>query len=484
MKKLLKNSLIAIALTFSFCFISNVKAYFTYNGVTYDENKITELARTAFNNPSFEPKNYYVQCNYYRTANPSYVFECYFMEHPYTTMTKYSSTSYFNNYYVYGQTGNSQTTGALKYRYRFSYSLSSGGWFSINTSTGYANGFSSSWDGNIYTNFDYTRNGTLISSKLDFDPKPYTFNFHLNDGYLHNDEIDFSADEDFSVTLYKEEIDGFFKHLELNKSTMVFEGFYYDKNFTQPFNLLTDNLEEHVYLKNDDKFIDLYAKWRYEIVDDFLNDINFVEYEFDKNFDYAIINRGNNVNDVYLGLPFSTFSLEVYEYNESSDIVKDGASACPTPIYSKNGYHIYNINTLFTTNQEILILPRTYFDNLDPNSFEDPNDMYKFYLSDNAYISYTNDLSEADIVNSTGEHVNINLQNSYELSRQYQEIYSNDNIFSKVKIFLSKINKSTNAIKEIFQYLFNSLNETIQAFLIFITILILVASTIKFIRRG
>ncbi len=475
MKKLLKNSLIAIALTFSFCFISNVKAYYTRNGIVYNEEKITEMARTAFNNSSFEPKNYYTICTYHKNSNPSENLQCTFLNSIPSSIHLSSTNSYYNKY----------SFSAVSGKYMFTYNFLTNSYYNIYNNRSFSSqGFNASFSNNIYTNFDYTLDGTQVSSNLDFDPKPYTFNFYLNDGYLHNDEIDFSADEDFSVTLYKDEIDGFFKYLELNKSTMVFEGFYYDKNFTQPFNLLTDNLEEHVYLKNDDKFIDLYAKWRYEIVDDFLNDINFVEYEFDKNFDYAIINRGNNVNDVYLGLPFSTFSLEVYEYNESSDIVKDGASACPTPIYSKNGYHIYNINTLFTTNQEILILPRTYFDNLDPNSFENPNDMYKFYLSDNAYISYTNDLSEADIVNSTGEHVNINLQNSYELSRQYQEIYSNDNIFSKVKIFLSKISKSTNAIKEIFQYLFNSLNETIQAFLIFITILILVASTIKFIRRG
>ena len=213
----MKKYLICLSILLSFCFISNVKAYFTYNGVTYDENKITELARTAFNDSSFEPKNYYVQCNYYRTANPNYVFDCYFMEHPYTTMTKYSSSSYSNSYKVYGQTGNSSTSGEIKYRYFFSYNLKTGGWFSKNTSTGYKT-FSSSWGGNIFTNFDYTLDGTQVSSKLDFNPKPYTFNFHLNDGYLHNDDIDFSADKDFSVTLYKDEIDGFFRYLELNIS--------------------------------------------------------------------------------------------------------------------------------------------------------------------------------------------------------------------------------------------------------------------------
>ena len=266
-----------------FFFIGNVKAYFTYNGVTYDENKITELARTAFNNPSFEPKNYYVQCNYYKTANPSYVFDCYFMEHPYTTMTKYSSTSYFNNYYVYGQTGNSQTTGALKYRYSFSYSLSSGGWYSIKTSTGYANGFSSSWDGNIYTNFDYTRDGTLISSKLNFS-SDFNVYFHLNGGQVMDmsDILNPNFIElDYQITTNNNDFHNYMTIITPMKSYSTFIGWYYDSEFTQPYNS-SDTYNSDIHL---------YAKFRSDIYN--TNNIDYIEFKFD---DFPLNDTNINYN--------------------------------------------------------------------------------------------------------------------------------------------------------------------------------------------
>ena len=308
-----------------------------------------------------------------------------------------------------------------------------------------------------------------------FDSTIHTFNFHLNGGWVYDPTDDWGEEEDFSFSLYQNEIEQFFSTLEVHKYMMLFEGWYYDPNFTQPFTI-NDTITSDV---------DLYAKYRYERVDDFLSNTTLNEHTFDTSYSYAIINRGDNGNSVYIGLPFEIYNLEVYEYIESEYKVKDGSSACPVPLYNKNGYFYYDINTLFTNNQEVLILPRALFEALDPNDFEDPNDVYKFYLTDNAYISYTNDLSEAQIVDSNGETISINLQNSYELSQQYQELYSNpENIFNQMNIFLEKMKKTTGAIKEIFGYLFNSLNSTIKSFIIFIIVVILITTIIRFSRRG
>lgn len=322
-------------------------------------------------------------------------------------------------------------------------------------------------------------NSDTLSSDIDLYAKwetPITFNFHLNGGYLYDPSDGWGSEEDFSISLYNSEIEQFFTNLDVKKYLMLFDGWYYDNNYKNIFHI-NDNFTEDTY--------NLYAKWRYEKVDDFLDNTNFNEYTFDENYQYAIINRGNNGDSVYLGLPFSSFSLEVYEYNESTYKVKDGSSVCLTPIYTKNGFAIYDLNTLYTNDQEVLILPRFLFDNLDPNDFQDPEDTHHFYLTDNAYVSYTNDLSEADIVDSNGEHITINLQDSYELSQQYQEIYSNpENIFAQVNIFLNKISKITSAIKGVFEYLFGSFNSTIQAFIIFLIVVVLISAIMRFIRRS
>ena len=138
---------------------------------------------------------------------------------------------------------------------------------------------------------------------------------------------------------------------------------------------------------------------------------------------------------MYIGLPFSTYDLEVYEYDENSHSFKNGSSACLLPILEKTGYYFYDLNTLYTSNQEVLILPRQLFDELDINNFENPSEQYDFFLTDNAYVSYTSDLSQVDIVDSNGIHISTNLQNSYDLSRQYQDLYSdNSSNFAQMKI--------------------------------------------------
>ena len=345
------------------------------------------------------------------------------------------------------------------------------------------------------TNFDFfdNNNNLLLSKSFDYENKPTIFNFHLNGGHgtcvlgidpptpvihiLHDDE-------NFSINTDDYDIYDVLDNLEIEKDNMIFDGFFYDPNFTQRFSTF-DNFDDYATVIDDQKVINLYAKYRYKNVDDFLANVNFNEYTFDTNYDYAIINRGNNGDSVYMGLPFSNYELEVYEYQENTNSYKEGSSACLVPIFNKNKRYYYELNTLFTHNQEVLILPKQLFDQLDPNTFDDPGDTHKFYLTNNAYVTYTNDLTHVTITNSQGQQIDTNLQNSFELSQQYKNLYANEkDIYAQIKIFLNNITRYTTAIKGMFQYLFNSLNGTIRSFIIFLVVLILLSTILRFIRRG
>lgn len=317
----------------------------------------------------------------------------------------------------------------------------------------------------------------LIDNSL-LNTMPTIFNFHLNGGHASTNLIGFIPhllfnDSEFSFSTDDGDFETFLTSLNIEKDNMIFDGFYYDFNFTQPLKL-NDNFDDYATVIDDQKVINLYAKYRYENASDFLNNTSFNSYTFDINHDYAIINRGNNFNSIYIGLPISTYSLEIYEYDESNNTVKNGASACLVPIFSNNGYYYYELNTLFTSNQEVLLLPKSIF-NLDN---------YNFYLTDNAYISYTDDLSSSVIVDSNGNNVTINLQDSFETSQYYQETYSSNNSL-KLK-FKNSFSRFINPIKFIFKNVTNLYNNYINSsmqhyfFLVFSLMLIILIIRVIF----
>lgn len=332
------------------------------------------------------------------------------------------------------------------------------------------------------TNFDFydNNNNLLLSKSFDYESNvlPYQFNFHLNGGHASSSLAIpvipiLLNDTEFSISTEDYDIDSFLQNLHIDNEPKIFENFYYDSNFTHPFSAF-DNFDEYATIINDEKVIDLYAKYRYENASDFLNNTNFNSYTFDTNYDYAIINRGNKTGSIYIGLPVSSYDLEIYEYDESNNTVKNGSSACLVPIFSNDGYYYYELNTLFTTNQEVLLLPKSIFD----------FDNYSFYLTDNAYISYTNDLSSSIIVDSNGNSVSIDLQESFETSKYYQELYSDSNS-SKSK-FKSSFSRFINPIKFIFKNVTNLYNNYINSsmqhyfFLVFSFMLIILIIRVIF----
>lgn len=224
---------------------------------------------------------------------------------------------------------------------------------------------------------------------------PHTFNFHLNGGWVYDSSDDWGSNDDFSFTLYQNEIENFFTNLEVKKATMIFEGWYYDANFNNPFSI-------NDIINND---VNLYAKFRYEKVDDFLNNTTFNQYTFDTNYNYAIITKGSNSGDIYLGLNTNKYDITVYEYKENLSNYDNEKGFCLVPMYSKNGTYYYLLDTTKTLDTEVLVLPK--------NTFENNN--YDFLLTNNAHITYTNNLEEAIIYDSNGNQINTNLQDTYQI---------------------------------------------------------------------
>lgn len=463
MFKHLKTFLIAIVLTFSCITVANAVTVYTDNGQidipTFPNNVNQYYVLVKSSDTDKLTLLYFGE----RSGNP-YIL-------PNTNMIRFSNTGGFR---IYDLADNPNNGWILRSGRVSSFSFSS----VLATTINVYNSSSSFTDNNILYPADYGFSITTI-----------IFNFHLNGGHASTNLLGFIPylafnDSEFSFSTEDGDFETFLTSLDIEKDGMFFEGFYYDSNFTQVLTL-NDNFDEHATVIDDQKVINLYAKYRYKNVDDFLANVNLNEYTFDTNYDYAIINRGNNSDSVYMGLPFSNYELEVYEYQENNNTYKEGASACLVPIFNKNKRYYYELNTLFTNNQEVLILPKYLFDQLDPNTFDDPGDTHKFYLTDNAYVTYTNDLTHVTITNSQGQQIDTNLQNSFELSQQYKNLYENEkDIYAQIKIFLNNITRYTTAIKGMFQYLFNSLNSTIRSFIIFLVVLILLSTILRFIRRG
>lgn len=459
MKKRLKIFLTISILTFSFTFITNIKAVNYYDiDVDYVLNKFWNYANGK------DVKQLYPSSQYSGTLLRN--------SYPYVSITKSLNNPYYTIYfyknindYTSIYSGNAFDINSERNKYSdilyVDYNYSNDAFSYVNFSHVQNSSTKKYW-ARIYTTdssyYGFTKSITnftisnRVTKSFDYSATPFVFNFHLNGGWVRDPRDNWGSEEDFSFTLYSNEVEEFITNLEVNKLDMIFEGWYYDSGFTQPFTL-NDSFNSDV---------DLYAKFRYKSVDDFLNNVEFNEHTFDDNYDYAIINRGDNSNDVFIGLPFSRYDIEVYEYQENLNSYKDGSSVCLVPVYDKNNIFYYNLNTLFTNNQEVMILPRSVFNELE-------NIDYTFYLTTNAYISYTNDLSHAEIVNSNGEHITTNLQNAYELSQSYlNETRSQENQFKKMKAFINDLKRMNSVWNECFDCFYNGLPSLVRSLLIFI----------------
>lgn len=380
------------------------------NGFYFNQSSLDYIWNQLFEGKSY---NYYAGLNYNiipSIYSSSIYFEPWKKEDFPNLACSYVNNSYFNCLFLEDLDNMNFSKDSNSY---FTYSNSRNKYgnypgFTFTTSTGevrantpsnsffsFNNTYASGW----YTNFDIINKDTGVTYRqksFDYESnqKPHTFNFYLNGGWVYDSRDGWGQNEDFSFTLYPKEVEDFFTNLKVEKATMIFEGWYYDANFNNPFNI-TDKITSDV---------DLYAKFRYEKVDDFLNNTNFTEYTFDTLYNYAIITKGNNSGDIYLGINSNRYDITVYEYIENLSNYDNERGFCLVPIYSKNGTYYYLLDTTKTLNTEVLVLPKSTFENND----------YKFLLTDNAYVTYTNNLEETTIYDSNGNQINTNLEETYQ----------------------------------------------------------------------
>lgn len=320
-------------------------------------------------------------------------------------------------------------------------------WFNKNTS-------------DIYTNTDIYYNDTLIKTKnIDYSPsgiQTYNINFHLNGGYVNSSDINLSNEnssggsnssgggrhendiinEDFSLELLSSEANMFIAKLVPKKLSMIFDGWYYDDRYIHPFSI-NDSITSDT---------DLYAKYRYEHVEDFLENTKFNTYTFDTNYEYAIISKGNNIGDIYLGLNVNKYDITVYQYDENIKKYSNEYGFCLVPIYSKDNIYYYLLDSTDTNYLDVLVLPKTVFE----------NNNYDFLLTSNAYVTYTNDLSHTIITNGSGTELNTDLSNTYQT---FQESLMNDEN-DLLTIFKNLLNYKDNRIFSNINSIWNELKKT------------------------
>ena len=275
---------------FSFLFIGNVKAY-TFHGVNLNQ-QFFDNAWDSVITPRGYTKNLYnnVVCTYQGSSGGS--LDCRFAIELSTNLSNGTYWITFNQNTF--ESGKSWLPGFKYVISSHTYSLSEGS-FSINKS-------------NSVTNTDvYDSNNNKIWSKA-FDYAPtssYNVNIHLNGG----ESIDNTTmptiyrNFDFSIVLNSNDISNYvLNHLYLNKKNHTFMGWYYDSEFTQPFN-------SNDIISSD---IDLYAKFRNDVYSS--SNIDYVEFKFDNlplmefnlnySFNFKNVDSNGNLGDVEFVQPY------------------------------------------------------------------------------------------------------------------------------------------------------------------------------------
>lgn len=290
-----KVFLFSFLLLVSFCFIGNVKAYYTYSGIVYNEDYISSKFNSKWPNDNIDLNDYYVFCSAY--GNSSMSFACYAWDEPVYfvfSMNQQSGVSYKPKY-------NNSDYKVVKYG------------ISMSASSGYINSSykNTTPTGNpivknniIYSNYDVLVDGTIHNANLNF-ATDYTVNFHLNGGSALDMSDAFNPifyDNDFTKELEPTEVNNYINSIIPTKVNNTFINWYYDSEFTQAYN-------ENDTISSD---INLYAKWRSKIYG--TSNIDYIEFKFDNipnmetniSFDYTFrsVNSDGSDNTIDFAQPF------------------------------------------------------------------------------------------------------------------------------------------------------------------------------------
>ena len=239
--------------------------------------------------------------------------------------------------------------------------------------------------------------------------------------------------EDYTTIIQSDKIYEYITNMEFKKDGMDFKGLYYDEKLTLKF-----NLDKYSEITGDRDF---YLKFIYKDVEDFLKNTTFNTYTFNTDYEYAIISLNSKTNkDIYLGLNYIDYSLEIYKYLKNDNEYQQGSIKCLIPYYSKDNKYYYWLESPLDNDYEVLVLPK--------GKFKDNN--YEFLLSNNAYVSYTNDLTKVIIKNDDGQDIVTNLENSYSYSQD--ALLKENNI---IEIFKKLAENKNNNVFSYFNQIWN-----------------------------
>lgn len=279
-----------------------------------------------------------------------------------------------------------------------------------------------------YNNFDLIYNDkNYLSNNFNYTTTPteYYARIHLNGGIyanLSNIPIEMYL-EDFDTPVFTDlvEASAYFYELvngdsetpkpgiNFSNDGMIFDGLFFEPNFRHEF---IYSFTEDIQNLADEH--DLYVKWRYNSYDSLIENETLLNMTYDDNYSYMYITHQNS-SDIYIGLPFNDMLVSAYGYNSETNTYNQESAIGLTPLFEKDGYYYYILRNDDRFDNWVMVVER--------NSFQNNN--YNFKITNNAYITYGNDLTNAEI-NINGNLINTNINDVFGSAKDEYINNSND----------------------------------------------------------
>lgn len=281
-----------------------------------------------------------------------------------------------------------------------------------------------------YSNFDLIYNDkNYLSNNFNYTTTPteYYARIHLNGGIYTNLDsetlLPIIRIEDFDTPVFTDLVGAstyFYELINGDSETpkpginfsndgMIFDGLFFEPNFRHEF--IYSSTEDIQRLTDEH---DLYVKWRYNSYDSLIENETLLNMTYDDNYSYMYVTHQNS-SDIYIGLPFNDMLVSAYGYNSETNTYNQEAAIGLTPLFEKDGYYYYILRNDDRYDNWVMVVER--------NSFQNNN--YNFKITNNAYITYGNDLTNAEI-NINGNLINTNINDVFGSAKDEYINNSND----------------------------------------------------------
>ena len=225
---------------------------------------------------------------------------------------------------------------------------------------------------------------------LDNNFLSYNVTFHLNGGtaiYQVGSILPRPSDvhtSDFTIQVHnKDELDNYLMYLSVKSDTTVFNAWYSDSALTQPYNF--DNS-----ITSD---INLYASYQFISMDSLLSEINFNEFTFPSDKQYAVLSVEQDFSKgMYIGLGLDYQFLDFYTYDINNSVFENGSTATLSSIGSKNNFYYYYLGQFTNDTAKVIVLDKGKLIKLGVDNVVQHFDTFR--ISENVYVYFTNDLTQ------------------------------------------------------------------------------------------